>query len=194
MSPLHALSIGVCALTGVCFAGAMRWFFMPGRGQSLLRTGMAVSIYLCMLVQLLGVVWCQGVAPGYRLAGLLLFLSAHLLFWSAVAVHRKAPPAIAFSERPPRSLTTGGPYRLIRHPFYTSYLLAWLGGACAAGSAYLALAAAWMFVFYYLAAVREEAEMLASATFGAEYGRYRRRTGMFLPSLLRPAATPRTDR
>jgi protein-S-isoprenylcysteine O-methyltransferase Ste14 len=184
MNPLHALSIGVCALTGACFAGAMRWFFVPGGGKSPLRTGMAASIYVCMSVQLFGVVWRQEVAPGCRLAGLLLFLLAHLLFWSAVAVHRQDPPAIAFSDRPPRSLVTGGPYRLVRHPFYASYLVAWLAGACVAGSPWLALAAAWMFVFYYLAASREEAELLASGALGAEYRRYRRRTGMFLPRLL----------
>ena len=184
MTYLHGMSIGMAAITTVCFAAAMLWFFAPAQQKSAMRLSMAVSFCVCTGLQFFALVRCREVGLVYLLLGLVLFLSAHGLFWSALAVHWNMPPAIAFSEKPPCSLVTRGPYALIRHPFYTSYMLAWLAGACAAANLYVMLTALWMFVFYYRAAVTEEARMLASGVFGAGYDQYRRRTGMFLPRLL----------
>ena len=80
----------------------------------------------------------------------------------------------------PAHLVTYGPYRRIRHPFYTSFLLAF-----AAAVAYFPhwgtlLGLAYAVVALNLTAGREE-RRLAASEFGEEYRRYLDRTGRFLP-------------
>ena len=45
-----------------------------------------------------------------------------------VAGNARKHPAFAFIPTTPVSFTKTGPYRLIRHPIYTAYLLTWLAG------------------------------------------------------------------
>ena len=59
------------------------------------------------------------------LAGIALYGLSFALFWWAVRAHSAAPPTHAFSTDVPQSLVREGPYRMMRHPFYSSYLLAW---------------------------------------------------------------------
>jgi protein-S-isoprenylcysteine O-methyltransferase Ste14 len=84
-------------------------------------------------------------------------------------------------------LVQSGIYRYIRHPQYTGFFLVTLG--MIAEWATLPLLVMWpiLFVLYYRLAKREERDMVAE--FGDAYERYRARTGMFLPRLVRRAAT-----
>jgi protein-S-isoprenylcysteine O-methyltransferase Ste14 len=85
-------------------------------------------------------------------------------------------------------LVTQGIYRYIRHPQYTGFLLVTLGMLCEWAT--LPLLIMWPILVWLYArlARREEADM--QAEFGAEYGAYRSRTGMFLPLVGRaPAAS-----
>ncbi|MBO0805454.1 MAG: isoprenylcysteine carboxylmethyltransferase family protein [Nocardiopsaceae bacterium] len=88
----------------------------------------------------------------------------------------------------PREIVTWGPYRWVRHPFYCSYLLTYLGT--------LALFPHWVTIamLLYMAVIlndlagREERKLSASA-FGAEYLQYMARTRRFLPiGARRPAS------
>jgi protein-S-isoprenylcysteine O-methyltransferase Ste14 len=79
-------------------------------------------------------------------------------------------------------LTTAGPYRLVRHPIYAAYLLAWCAGAAIAGQPWLLAPVLGMGLFYVSAARQEETSFLASA-FAIPYSEYRRRTGMFVPKV-----------
>ena len=82
----------------------------------------------------------------------------------------------------PRHLVTYGAYSRIRHPFYTSFLLAFLGAvALFPHWATLALLGYGAAVLNFTAA-REEGR-LGESEFGAEYRRYVARTGRFLPRL-----------
>ena len=114
--------------------------------------------------------------------GLVLYALALLLFWSAVRINRKAPLSIAFAELSPSHVVVEGPYRYIRHPFYTSYLLAWVAGALTTGHVGIWLLAAIMGGFYYWAAALEET-WFAQSERAESYAAYRRKTGMFLPRL-----------
>ncbi|PWR22167.1 methyltransferase family protein [Zavarzinia compransoris] len=117
-------------------------------------------------------------------AGALLAASALLYGW-AIATTRRQRLSLAFSKDAPAFLLVEGPYRLVRHPFYTAYLLYWIGGAIAAREAWLLLAVAVMAAGFAWAALREEGKFAASSLGGA-YAAYRARTGMFLPRLRRP--------
>jgi protein-S-isoprenylcysteine O-methyltransferase Ste14 len=85
------------------------------------------------------------------------------------------------------ALETRGLYARLRHPGYLGALLASLGGALAFGSAPALPLVAVMSLLLWQRAKREES--MLERHFGAEYVRYRSRTGRFLPRLL-PARAP----
>jgi protein-S-isoprenylcysteine O-methyltransferase Ste14 len=82
----------------------------------------------------------------------------------------------------PANIVTYGAYRWIRHPFYTSFLLAFLAAVALHPDPVTLAGLAYGIVALSLTARREERRLAASA-FGAEYRQYLARTGRFLPRL-----------
>lgn len=80
----------------------------------------------------------------------------------------------------PKNIVTFGAYRLIRHPFYSSFLLAVLSAVFLAPHAVTLIALAYAFLALNMTAAREE-RRLAASEFGEEYRNYMKRTGRFLP-------------
>ncbi len=115
----------------------------------------------------------------YALGMLLLLLSA-ALFFSAINAFKTQPPAVAFAGEILSPLKTKGPYRFVRHPFYTSYWLVWLGGTLATGNWWLLISVVVMGYVYYKAAKEEEGQWLLSEMKGAYEG-YMNMAGMFFP-------------
>ena len=113
---------------------------------------------------------------------LLLFAAClALLFWATRAT-RPLRLHVAFDSVPPDSIMRDGPYRYIRHPFYTSYVLFWL--ACAIATLHpLSLGFLVVIAAINLTAARREEHAFAGSAFAAEYDDYRRTTGMFWPRL-----------
>jgi protein-S-isoprenylcysteine O-methyltransferase Ste14 len=109
--------------------------------------------------------------------------AATALFWWAVATTRRQPPKLAHSTSDPDSLHEEGPYAFVRHPFYLSYCLFWLGSAVAAGGLQW-LVAAVLILWYFAIAKAEEARFL-NTSMAASYTRYRHRTGMIVPRVHR---------
>lgn len=109
-----------------------------------------------------------------------LFFCSMCLFLTTAKSFSGAPPAIAFTPSPPDRLVLRGPYRYIRHPFYTSYMLFWTGVFVASPSLFTGIALFVMFALYVKAA-RFEETLIAHSSLGKEYLDYRVRTGMFLP-------------
>ena len=105
-----------------------------------------------------------------------------LLFWWAVAANRLRPLAACFTAIRPAHITVTGPYCLIRHPFYCSYLLAGLAGFAGTGNLWLLPTTAAMSAIYVIAAFREERQF-SHGPLADEYERYRNRTRMFFPVL-----------
>jgi protein-S-isoprenylcysteine O-methyltransferase Ste14 len=176
-----SLAFAAAVLTLAAFGGAMKYFRHADRASSLKRW-LVVSIYVCALTQLVTLWLSRPLAEASVWAGVSLYLLAHVLFWWSLLVHGAKRPAFAFAAVPPASLTQSGPYRLIRHPIYTSYVIVWLAGVVAAGQPWLLLTVGWMSWFYFQAA-RQEEQSFAGSAFADEYQAYRRRTDMFLPRL-----------
>lgn len=57
------------------------------------------------------------------MASFLLFSTSLALFWWAVITARQLP----YAASAPDNFITTGPWKFIRHPFYSSYLLCWIG-------------------------------------------------------------------
>ncbi len=114
------------------------------------------------------------------------------LFWLTVNATRQNRLTLAFSPDIPSFIVASGPYRLVRHPFYLSYLIFW--SATALGSA---SSAYWLVPFglaiLYVGAAGAEEKKFASSPLAAEYNRYRARTGMMMPSFRRTRQTRQTS-
>ena len=116
-------------------------------------------------------------------AAVLLAVCSIALIAATIGVHRV--PLALWHQANDRAhdLVTHGPYALVRHPFYTAFLLALVAGVLAVPSM-LALGIAVVGgVQLYRTARREERRLRAQ--FGLAYVTYMRRTGRFLPRLRR---------
>lgn len=100
-----------------------------------------------------------------------------------VGVHR-VPLALWHQDNDePIELVTWGPYAYIRHPFYTSFLLAFLAAAIAFPHLLTFGCLVYAGVALSLTAAREE-RRLAHSDFGQAYSDYMTSTGRFLPRRL----------
>ncbi len=80
----------------------------------------------------------------------------------------------------PVELVTWGPYRHIRHPFYSSFLLAFFAGVLAFPHTLMVACFAYSFVALSITAAREERRLEASE-FGEKYRQYMAASGRFFP-------------
>jgi protein-S-isoprenylcysteine O-methyltransferase Ste14 len=84
----------------------------------------------------------------------------------------------------PVQIVTWGAYAKIRHPFYTSFLLAFLAGVIVFPHAITVFCLAYGAIALTLTAKREERRLSASE-FGDEYRAYMATTGRFFPGIKR---------
>ncbi len=106
-------------------------------------------------------------------------LTSLCLFWWAILTARNLD--FAFSKNVGKLLTSG-PYAIVRHPFYTSYILIWASTTILFNSVFL-----WITLFYlltfYLMSARDEEKVILSSEHSKEYFEYRQRVGMFIPRI-----------
>lgn len=126
--------------------------------------------------------WTGEQPLGAQVTGLALQLFSWWLFWRAISASREAKLRLAFDEEGPRGLVTVGPYRMVRHPFYTSYLIFWAGWALALWTPVALLPLVIIVTIYTFAAVIEERKF-AATHMAADYAEYRKATGFFWPRL-----------
>lgn len=116
--------------------------------------------------------------------GLGLMLLSSILFWLCVRVNYRYKLSPAYSQDSPTHLMRMGPYRYIRHPYYTSYILTHLGAAIAS-QLWWALIPLLLIVGLYLHASRYEEAKFASSELAQAYQHYKQEAGRFLPRLRR---------
>lgn len=83
----------------------------------------------------------------------------------------------------PAEIVTWGPYRHIRHPFYTSFLLAFVAAVLAFPHAMTFACLAYSFVALSVTAGQEE-RRLEKSEFGEQYSRYIAVSGRFFPRFM----------
>jgi protein-S-isoprenylcysteine O-methyltransferase Ste14 len=111
--------------------------------------------------------------------GVVFAIGLALALWARLAIGRNWGMPKTLKDEP--ELVTSGPYRFVRHPIYTGFLLAMLGSA-------LATSLYWLIVLviiggYFVHSARVE-ERLMTASFPDTYPGYRERTKMLIPFLL----------
>jgi len=84
------------------------------------------------------------------------------------------------SNDAPRHIVTYGAYRFVRHPFYSSFLLAFAAASLLLPHPVILTFAIYVFIVLNLTAAREERRLQASE-FGGEYQAYMLKTGRFFP-------------
>lgn len=147
--------------------------------------------YLAMLAYLFAL-WTSVAQPWERLAGLVLQGAASVLFNWARRTTNDSRLTAAFDTDEPRFLLTAGPYRFVRHPFYASYIVFWLGSSLAANSWILWPICGALVAAYVIAARLEERKFEASHL-SADYRGYRETTGFLFPNLAQAPKTQSLD-
>jgi len=117
---------------------------------------------------------------GNAIASAALLLAALSIYEWARRTVRDRRFHLAWTGDVPEAVCDQGPYRHIRHPFYSSYILAFVAVAVAyPGPISLAILLLNVVLFVH-AAVTDERD-LANSELAPDYAAYRTRTGMFLP-------------
>jgi protein-S-isoprenylcysteine O-methyltransferase Ste14 len=183
---MRLINYVLLALSSLLYAtqvwGYVRHFRSDAAPSWRLRA-MSVSFMAAYAAQAVALWPGRPLAQGAWLAAPLCCLGLALWSW-AIQASGRGRLALAFSNDRPQALIEEGPYRYVRHPFYTAYMLHWLAGFVATLDVIVTatgLAAATLCV---AAATREERRFAASVL-GPAYQAYRQRTGMFLPSVIR---------
>lgn len=165
----------------ICFLafswGTLRHFRSPGPVPFGMRLIEAVS-----LVTVTAFVWSVLASPMpdvWPAAPVLSMGSLALFIWSVKATNNTGF-ALAFAEAQPSKLVVSGPFRYLRYPFYTSYLIFWLANFVATSSSICAVGLLILLVCYVTAA-REEEGSISRGRLAVEYANYASDTGMFLP-------------
>lgn len=115
------------------------------------------------------------VALGCVTAGLSL-----CLFWVSTQHIKGKEFTYIFSADVPQLHLYSGPYRYIRHPFYTAYLLCYLSSILAVSSRIVPVLVL-MTIGYYFWAARNEEKKFLSSEFAESYANYIKTSGMFFP-------------
>jgi protein-S-isoprenylcysteine O-methyltransferase Ste14 len=164
---------------GFCFAsfawGMVRHFLRQGQPTP----SMLITALLGAASAALQIIALERGRVLFPVVALLLYTASALLFWWAVHVTRGKLAACG-QGAVSQEVIAEGPYRYMRHPFYTAYNLTWLAGFTATGWWPLAIAAIVMASLYERAA-REEELGFSSGTLAQAYKVYKRRTGKYLP-------------
>lgn len=123
--------------------------------------------------------WRQLLEP----VSMILNVASVCLISYTLGTHRVPVALWHQKDDPPQSIVTYGAYKRIRHPFYASFLMAFLAAFLYAPQIGTLVAMAAGFLILNGTAAREERRLSASE-FGEEYKAYINRTGRFFPRIL----------
>ena len=182
MPSLRLVSLLLVAITIGSLLWSSLWYFRQVKCDRW-KLIYKISIYLCMGIHGWAIAVSTDPPLWSQIGGIVLLLLILGIFWSAVAAHGQTRPAFAFDQHQVTRIVQTGPYRFVRHPFYTSFLLSQAATAMIAGQPALLLTIPW-FAFFYIRAARAEESFLLSNNLADEYRDYCARTGRFLPRLV----------
>ena len=154
-------------------------------GQLLSYTIPVALGYYCMFSSAVGFDWLQTRIlprnPELAVAAIMITLAGMAFaVWARVYLGRNWSSVPTIKEQ--HQLIRSGPYRLVRHPIYTGFLLAMTGTFLANGRIRGALSIVLLWIGWQVKTRFEEQFMVRA--FGAQYEEYRRTTGALLPRIV----------
>ena len=181
MTPLTAPSF----LLSLLLASPFLYFLVAGARTFEVPEGSDAGVVLGQISFLSGalaILWIglqENMRLGNAVAGIAIDLLSILLYeWTRWTVEGRGF-SIALAGEVPHALCESGPYKFVRHPFYLSYLLAFLAMWVAAAD--LLTAAVFicnLALFVY--AARDDERTLANSPLAGAYGKYKAQVGMLL--------------
>jgi protein-S-isoprenylcysteine O-methyltransferase Ste14 len=194
MTDLRLAVASALVAAGLTFLAGVRVAFVrPAGSHRYAASRTSAAVLLAELVAILA----APVPPGRAAVALAMLAAAVALFAWASWTNRDRKLGLAFARASPAHLQTRGPYALVRHPCYASYLLAFAAGAVAGWTPWLVpvLAAG---ALTYDRAAREEEAMFLAGPLAEPYRAYARRVGKFVPrsplAVLTRPSTPASSR
>lgn len=175
------LTIAFIANSLIHLKAAQNVFEKPQGIDKTLKIFMAFCI-LSSTILTIGVFKTHSIGLFHFLASFSCMASSYYLFKATCHVHKNKKLTAIFSENLPEHLVTEGPYRKIRHPFYTAYLLNYAGAAIAIFKLWALVIFIGLYLLYRYAASQEEAKFNASQL-QLSYRDYQKNTGLFIPKI-----------
>lgn len=118
----------------------------------------------------------------YRIAGALMLAISLVLFWWAKKANEQRPLTLAYHSDEPVHVNRQGPYRYIRHPFYSSYLACFVAVTLYTLSPFSLAGSIVMYLVYDHAAKFEEEKFMKSSL-REQYELFMQEAGRFFPRL-----------
>lgn len=188
MMPLPTLMlVALSVICWVSFALAVMWHFARPAKPSWLMKAVASLATLFGILQVMAMVSVSAASVILSMVAFVFYGAALSLFSWAVRITRGHRFPLAFTPTSPTMVLAEGPFRWVRHPFYASYLLYWVAGACATQAWWMIVPVIVMGGLYWRATVQEETEFLQGEQADV-YRAYIARTGRFFPRLRRSSA------
>jgi len=180
---LELILVGAGGAAFIVFAVALQNFFVqPPTLTRMQRLFQDFSVLLGV-THAIGLLVLNSAGNAWTVIGIAMYSIALALFLAALEAARRVPLTCAFVYTPKcDTILTKGPYRVIRHPIYLSYSLAWFAAPIATHSIVLGITAVFMTTCYILSA-QEEERQLASGPRGDEYAEFRKKTWRMIPFL-----------
>jgi protein-S-isoprenylcysteine O-methyltransferase Ste14 len=175
-------AVALVGLTLLSFAWSSLFYFRLAFARDVRKRWLAGSSLTSMAVITYTIGFCPSAPPAGLVAGIALLILSLMVFWGAIAAHGRQHPANAFVRIAPETIVRRGPYGVVRHPFYLSYLLFHVAATCLTGSWLVFLTIPWMAGVYF-AAAREEERFFLNGPLAEAYAQFMAATGMFLPRL-----------
>ena len=174
----------ILSISSIATVGQYLWSMRAHFQATTMSAGAMVisAVVAATALFFLAILWILPQPPAALIAGLAIQLISSALFWWAISTSRKARLRFAFAEDNPHSLVTDGPFGYIRHPFYTSYIIFWIGWGVATWSILAVVPVAGIIVIYVIAALDEEKKFSRTELADA-YAAHRKRAGLFWPRL-----------
>lgn len=124
--------------------------------------------------------WSALLLPaGVRWLGFVVGLMALLVFlWVLRSLGQNFSTSLTINKE--QTLVTQGPYRWVRHPMYTSFVLLWIGFLLLAANWFIGLTGILAFLWAILVRTPKEEQMMIGR-FGEQYITYMQHTGRYLP-------------
>jgi len=159
---------------------AVTFFFKKPEKTNLWIVAMKVFGSLTILIDFCVTLFSDDIFFMNGVIGLVFLTLSFILFWASIYSNKKDPLAFAFARFGNDHVVTHGPYKYIRHPFYLSYTLAWIGSFISSFHP-ATLPPIFVMGFLYIRAAVAEERGFENSSLRESYSAYKGKTHMFFP-------------